>query len=263
MASRQFKKLRLFVVLSLLCRTVEGLSLPRQSKAIVKSQRSEQKDHSIPEEYDHKTKCAFSDSVPLSRRNIFRKVGIASVTIFVSSISSSKPLPAEAADTLDGYLYKIIRVREATQQEQRLIKSGKFKDMQRANVKLAVKFMVQNYRLSDSVVGASTFLSGGNSQQMRAIDTGQMAVQNLVTILEYFDTSDVENMKVGKNSMNGKEEIVLKGLEATQIKLDEFLSFFDDATVERVSAQVLEENKLNVEEFDKSLGDIINLVPPS
>ena len=135
--------------------------------------------------------------------------------------------------------------------------------MQRANVKLAVKFMVQNYRLSDSVVGASTFLSGGNSQQMRAIDTGQMAVQNLVTILEYFDSSDVENIKVGKNSMNGKEEIVLKGLEATQIKLDEFLSFFDDAIVEKVSAQVLEENKLNVEEFDKSLGDIINLAPPS
>jgi len=263
MASRQFQKLRLFVVLSLLCRTVEGLSLPRQSKAIVESQRSEQKYHSIPEEYDYKTMCEFSDSVPLSRRNIFRKVGIASVTIFVSSISSSKPLPAEAADTLDGYLYKIIRVREATQQEQRLITSGKFKDMQRANVKLAVKFMVQNYRLSDSVVGASTFLSGGNSQQMRAIDTGQMAVQNLVTILEYFDSSDVQNLKVGKNSMNGKEEIVLKGLEATQIKLDEFLSFFDDATVERVSAQVLEENKLNVEEFDKSLGDIINLVPPS
>lgn len=263
MASRQFQKLRLFVVFSLLCRTVECLSLPRQSKGIVESQRSEQKDRSIPEEYDHTTMCEFSNSVPLSRRNIFRKVGIASVTISVSSIISSKPLPAEAADTLDGYLYKIIRVREATQQEQRLIKSGKFKDMQRANVKLAVKFMVQNYRLSDSVVGASTFLSGGNSQQMRAIDTGQMAVQNLVTILEYFDTSDVENIKVGKNSMNGKEEIVLKGLEATQIKLDEFLSFFDDAIVERVSAQVLEENKLNVEEFDKSLGDIINLVPPS
>lgn len=144
-----------------------------------------------------------------------------------------------------------------------MIKTGKFKDMQRANVKLAVKFMVQNYRLSDSVVGASAFLSGGNTQQMMAIDTGQMAVQNLQTILEYFDTSDVENIKVGKNSMNGKEEIVVKGLEAAQIKLDEFLSYFDAETVTRVKALVESENDLNMKEFDKSLGDIINLKPIS
>lgn len=133
--------------------------------------------------------------------------------------------------------------------------------MQRANVKLAVKFMVQNYRLSDCVVGASTFLKGGNSQQMAAIDTGQMAVQNLQTILEYFDSSDVENIKVGKNSMNGKEEIVVKGLEATSIKLEQFLSYFDEADVTRVKAKVQEENDLNTKEFDKSLGDIINLKP--
>jgi hypothetical protein len=135
--------------------------------------------------------------------------------------------------------------------------------MQRANVKLAVKFMVQNYKLSDSVVAASTFLSGGNSQQMSAIDTGQMAVQNLQTILEYFDASDVQNIKVGSNSMSGKEEIVVKGLEATRIKLDEFLSFFDEATVTRVKDQVQSENDLNIAEFDKSLGDIINLKPIS
>ncbi|MGK3735487.1 MAG: hypothetical protein ACI8RD_002373 [Bacillariaceae sp.] len=58
----------------------------------------------------------------------------------------------------------------------------------------AVKFMVQNYRLSDCVVGASSFLSGASS--MRAVETGQMAVANLQTILEYFDTSDIENIKV-------------------------------------------------------------------
>ena len=133
--------------------------------------------------------------------------------------------------------------------------------MQRANVKLAIKFMVQNYRLSDCVVGASTFLKGGNSQQMAAIDTGQMAVQNLQTILEYFDSSDVENIKVGKNSMSGKEEIVVKGLEATRIKLEQFLSYFDEADVTRIKAQVQEENDLNTKEFDKSLGDIINLKP--
>jgi len=203
------------------------------------------------------------DETVFSRRNLFRQAGIASASIFLSSIGFSNPLPAQAADDLDFYLYKIIRVREATQQEQRLIKSGKFKDMQRANVKLAIKFMVQNYKLSDSVVAASTFLSGGNSQQMSAIDTGQMAVQNLQTILEYFDASDVQNIKVGSNNMSGKEEIVVRGLEATRIKLDEFLSFFDETTVTRVKDQVQSENDLNIAEFDKSLGDIINLKPIS
>jgi hypothetical protein len=61
----------------------------------------------------------------------------------------------------------------------------------------------------------------------------------------------------------GKEELVLKGLEAAQNKLDEFLAFFDESTVQKVKRQVQEENELNVKEFDKSLGDIINLPPPS
>ena len=63
--------------------------------------------------------------------------------------------------------------------------------------------------------------------------------------------------------MGGKEDLVLKGLEAAQVKLDEFLGFFDESTIKKIKAQVQEENELNVKEFDKSLGDIINLPPPS
>jgi hypothetical protein len=136
----------------------------------------------------------------ISRRSIFQKAMIASFAAFVAKTTTSAPAFAlessSAANDLDSYLYKIIRVREATQQERRLIQTGKFKDIQRANVKLAVKFMVSNYRLADCVLGASAYLKGGNSAQMRAIDVGQTAVQNLQTILEYFDTSDVENIKV-------------------------------------------------------------------
>ena len=61
--------------------------------------------------------------------------------------------------------------------------------------------------------------------------------------------------------MAGKEEIVVKGLEATQVKLDEFLSFFDVAVVTRVKNQVQEENELNMKEFDPTLGDIVNMKP--
>jgi hypothetical protein len=71
-------------------------------------------------------------------------------------------------------------------------------------------------------------------------------------------------LQVGSsNAMTGKEEIVLKGLEAAQLKLDEFVSFFDPTIIKEVKDQVEEENALNVKEFDQNLGPIINLPPPS
>jgi hypothetical protein len=103
---------------------------------------------------------------------------------------------APARVPLDELLYRILRVREATQQETRLIRTGKFKDVQRANVKLAVKFMIENYRLADAFVQASAYLEGGPSRRVEAGQTGQLAVQSLYTILEYFDSADVQNLKV-------------------------------------------------------------------
>jgi hypothetical protein len=52
---------------------------------------------------------------------------------------------------------------------------------------------------------------------------------------------------------------VLKGLEATASKLDEFISFFDPTVVDETKAKILAENELNVKEFDSSLGTIVNL----
>ena len=61
--------------------------------------------------------------------------------------------------------------------------------------------------------------------------------------------------------MAGKETLVLKGLEATQLKLDEFVGFFPTDTVDKIKLQIKEENDLNQQEFDQSLGTIINLSP--
>ena len=88
----------------------------------------------------------------------------------------------------------MLLVWEATAQETRLIKTGKFKDAARGNVKLAVRFMLNNYRLSDNIIAAASFLNG--QQQIQAGADGQKAVQALYTILEYFDASGVENIKV-------------------------------------------------------------------
>jgi hypothetical protein len=84
-----------------------------------------------------------------------------------------------------------------------------------------------------------------------------------MTVNYYFVSAHSIHIQVGSSAMGGKEELVLKGLEAAQLKLDEFLGFFDESIVKKVKAKVQEENDLNVKEFDKSLGDIINLPPPS
>jgi hypothetical protein len=137
-----------------------------------------------------KDACAFgSAEQPLSRRSVLQ------TTFFAGVFAWSSPALAAERQPLDALLYRVLRVREATQQEMRLIKSGKFKDVQRANVKLAVRFMVENYRLNDAFVAASTYLDGTN-RRLEASQVGQYAVQNLYTILEYFDSSDVENIKV-------------------------------------------------------------------
>ena len=127
------------------------------------------------------------------RRLIFQSAAFAGMSALLTG--SSMPAVAAQRQSLDSVLYRILRVKEAVLQETRLIKSGKFKDVQRANVKLAVSFMIKNYRLNDAFVTASSYLDGVD-RRVEAGQVGQLAVQNLQTILEYFDSSDVQNIKV-------------------------------------------------------------------
>jgi hypothetical protein len=128
----------------------------------------------------------------VSRRNV-----VSALAFGIAGLVAAPVLAAEEAKTLESHLYTILRVREATLQEARLINSGKFKDVQRANVKLAVRFMLKNYRLGDAFIAASAYL-GENSRRISASEVGSSAVQNLQTILEYFDSSDVANLKVSR-----------------------------------------------------------------
>lgn len=155
-----------------------------------------------------------NELVPTRRSFINSLITATTISAFSPiAFAEEAPPPPSAATSkrppLPFCIYNILRVREATQQETRLISTGKFKDVQRANVKLAVKFMVNNYKLSDSVVAASSYLTGNN--RVSASGVGSSAVQSLYTILEYFDSSDVENIKVGSDSIAGKETIVIKG----------------------------------------------------
>jgi hypothetical protein len=144
---------------------------------------------------DNPNESAAADQ-PMNRRQLFQQSAIIAATAASALISNPQPSLASATSpsTLPEFLYRILRVKEATQQEIRLIGTGKFKDVQRANVKLAVKFMIKNYKLSDCLLGAALYLP--SSKQQAAVQVGQSAVQSLQTILEYFDSSDVQNIKV-------------------------------------------------------------------
>jgi hypothetical protein len=78
--------------------------------------------------------------------------------------------------------------------------------------------------------------------------------------MEYYDASTVANLKV--NSMSDeRERIVLQGLGSARNNLDLFVSYFPKDQVDTVRRQVQEENDLNRQEWDRTLGDIINLPP--
>ncbi|KAI2509632.1 hypothetical protein MHU86_4752 [Fragilaria crotonensis] len=211
------------------------------------------------------TTHAYANGTPEISRNqwITMQVQMLASTLATTSLALiSNPRSAAAAaernKSLDQCLYTIMRVREAMFQESRLIKTGKFKDVQRANVKLAIKFILNNYRLSDTVINASAFIES-NDRRVTAGQLGQSAVQDLQTILEYFDSSDVQNIKV--DNMAGKERLVLQGLESAGKNIDAFLTYFPKEQVDAARSQVLAENELNFKEWDRSLGEIVNLPP--
>lgn len=196
---------------------------------------------------------------PPSLRRSFLLSSSTFITLLTAT-ATTNPAAALAVDekrTVQQPLYYILRVREAAEQESRLIKSGKFKDAQRANIKLAVTFMLENYRLNDNFIAASAYLTG--NKRLQAIDAGQNTVQNLFTILEYFDSSDVQNLQVS-NNLGQKEIVVLRGLEATRRGIDEFISYFPGDEVGAVMAKINNENELNVKEYE-AVGQLLNPTP--
>jgi len=76
----------------------------------------------------------------------------------------------------------IMRVQEATAQQARLVSTGKYKDVQRSNIKFATKLMLDNYKLFESVDRASRLAPPG--KQAEAMEKGRSAAENLQTLLE-------------------------------------------------------------------------------
>ena len=100
---------------------------------------------------------AAPDAVALDRRAF-----LASAAASAAALTAA---PANAAldpikDRPNESLLLILRVKEAAAQEIRLIKTGKFKDLQRNSIKLAVNLMLNNYQLLENVNKASVLAKG-------------------------------------------------------------------------------------------------------
>ncbi|KAJ8613951.1 hypothetical protein CTAYLR_008794 [Chrysophaeum taylorii] len=162
------------------------------------------------------------------------------------------PLPALAEGETESRdcneaVYLVLRVQEAAQQETRLVKSGKFKDLQRANVKFAITLMLKNYGLLDAVTSASLL----SSESFEASQAGKEAVEALQQILEYFDSS-ARSLNV--ETLSGdKLDFVVKALDAADRRISTFLSLLPDSEVERAKKVILLENKKNLEEYEMAL----------
>ena len=139
----------------------------------------------------------------------------------------------------------ILRVKEAAAQETRLIKSGKFKDLQRNSIKLAIALMLDNYQLLDNINKAARFAGGSRSQE--AYSVGQGAVEALQSVLEYFDSSS-SSLKVDTISSE-KQAFVVRALDVASQRLDQFLAYLPPEQVATAVAFIDYENELNLREY--------------
>lgn len=159
-------------------------------------------------------------------------------------------------DKLQGALYLISRVQEATAQQERLVSTGKFKDVQRNNIKMAINMMLDNYRLGDQIVTASGYVEP-STNVMRASSAGNEAIDVLETAKEYFS----KDLKVAALS-DEQRKFIVQAMQTTRAKLDNFLSFMPSDVVSKARQQVEDENARNAAEFvgENGAAGIINPV---
>ena len=176
---------------------------------------------------------------PLGRRAAFVGLGGALVTPKIAqALDPTKDRPNDS-------LLLILRVKEAAAQETRLIKSGKFKDLQRNSIKLAISLMLDNYQLLDNINKAARFAGGSRSQE--AYSVGQGAVEALQSVLEYFDSSS-SSLKVDTISSE-KQAFVVRALDVASQRIDQFLAYLPPEQVATAVAFIDYENELNLREY--------------
>jgi len=153
---------------------------------------------------------------------------------------------------LEESVYMISRVQEATVQQERLVVTGKFKDVQRNSIRRAVNMMIDNYKLNDQFIVAAAYIP--TKDVLRASTIGNEAVEVLETAKEYFG----KDLKVSALSEDQKKFMV-DAMAAEREKIEAFLKYLPEEVVAAARGRVEAENALNMKEYALE-GQVINPV---
>ncbi|CAJ1416619.1 unnamed protein product [Effrenium voratum] len=174
----------------------------------------------------------------------------------LGSVGNAPVQRVESVDELENALYLISRVQEASVQQERLVTTGKFKDVQRNSITMALNMMLDNYRLGDQIVTASGYVEP-KERVVQASQVGQEAVDVLETAKEYFGTP----LKVSGLS-DDQRKFIIQAMQACREKLDRFLvsqlhqgTFLPEEVLRKARKRVEDErlgawgNELNMKEY--------------
>mmetsp|Transcript_64025 Transcript_64025/g.113885 ORF Transcript_64025/g.113885 Transcript_64025/m.113885 type:complete len:260 (-) Transcript_64025:82-861(-) len=153
-------------------------------------------------------------------------------------------LAGEDPKMLEEALYSISRVQEATVQQERLVTTGKFKDVQRNSITMALNMMLQNYALNDQVITASAYVEN-KAQLQQVSQIGLEAVEALEQAKEYFGGGELKVSGISDEQRN----FIIQATTACRTKLDDFLVYMPSKAVQAARTRVEEENALNMKEF--------------
>lgn len=159
-------------------------------------------------------------------------------------------------EKLQEALILISRVQEATAQEERLVTTGKFKDLQRNSIKMALNMMLDNYQLNDQIVLASGWASSSDVQKCK--QSGDEAVETLQTVLEYFS----KDLKVNTLS-DQQRKFMQDAMKSCRTKLETFLTYMPPDKVKAARKVIEDENEVVIreyKEFKAKDGDMDNAI---
>lgn len=162
-----------------------------------------------------------------------------------TNVGSQAPILQREDDPkkLEEALYLISRVQEATVQQERLVTTGKFKDVQRNSITMALNMMLNNYALSDQVVTASAYVNNKNLV-MQASAIGNEAVDALETAKEYFGTP----LKVSGLSTE-QRSFITQAMQSCRGKLEKFVAYMPQDSLDLARKRVEKENEINLKEL--------------
>jgi len=198
-------------------------------------------------------RTTFAPAPCLSRQALLRGAAAAAgAAVVLPPWAEAVTLPARTTKQtpLKEDLVQILRVQEATTQETRLVKTGKYKELQRLNIKRAVGMMIDNYDIRDRFVRASGFARGGDVNS--ATMYGNTCTESLQQILEYFPSNLEANSLTPQQS-----QFVLAALNSASKNIDLFLGLMPEGDVSAAQKQVAAENELNLKEYAE-VGELLN-----